>query len=79
MAKLKIIASKLQKALAMNGKFITINQIQVYSGEPQRLCTKYVLKERQQRDQKTKYVVIYDSFRMIDIVNYLARLLNGGA
>ena len=72
LAELRAIATKLQKALAMNGRYITINQVQIYSNQMQRICTKYILKELHQRGEKTKYFVVYDSFRMIDIVNYLA-------
>lgn len=78
MAKLKSIANKLQKALAMNGRYITINQNQFYSEKLEKMCTKYLLKEKMEIDGKTKNVTLLETFRMVDVVNFLADLLNGG-
>ena len=78
MAKLKSIANKLQKALAMNGRYITINQNQFYSEKLEKMCTKYVLKEKAEIDGKPKNVTLLETFRMVDVVNFLADLLNGG-
>ena len=78
MAKLKSIANKLQKALTMNGRYITINQNQFYSEKLEKMCTKYVLKEKMEIDDKTKNVTLLETFRMVDVVNFLADLLNGG-
>lgn len=78
MAKLKSIANKLQKALAMNGRYITINQNQFYSEKLEKMCTKYVLKERMEIDDKMQNVTLLETFRMVDVVNFLADLLNGG-
>ena len=78
MAKLKSIANKLQKALTMNGRYITINQNQFYSEKLEKMCTKYVLKEKMEIDGETKNVVLFETFRMVDVVNFLANLLNGG-
>lgn len=78
MAKLKSIANKLQKALTMNGKYITINQNQFYSEKLEKMCTKYVLKEKMEIDGKMKNVTLLETFRMVDVVNFLADLLNGG-
>ena len=77
MAKLKSIANKLQKALAMNGRYITINQNQFYSEKLEKMCTKYVLKEKIEID-KVQNVTLLETFRMVDVVNFLADLLNGG-
>ena len=78
MAKLKSIANKLQKALTMNGRYITINQNQFYSEKLEKMCTKYVLKEKSEIDGETKNVTLLETFRMVDVVNFLADLLNGG-
>lgn len=78
MAKLKSIAKKLQKALTMNGRYITINQNQFYSEKFEKMCTKYVLKEKTEIDGETKNVTLLETFRMVDVVNFLADLLNGG-
>lgn len=78
MAKLKSIANKLQKALAMNGRYIAINQNQFYSDKLEKMCTKYVLKEKMEIDDKVQNVTLLETFRMVDAVNFLADLLNGG-
>ena len=78
MAKLKSIANKIQKALTMNGRYITINQNQFYSEKLEKMCTKYVLKEKMEIDDKTQNVTLLETFRMVDVVNFLADLLNGG-
>lgn len=78
MAKLKSIANKLQKALTMNGRYITINQNQFYSKKLEKMCTKYVLKEKMEIDDKMQNVTLFETFRMVDVVNFLADLLNGG-
>lgn len=78
MAKLKSIANKLQTALAMNGRYITINQNQFYSDKLEKMCTKYVLKEKMEIDGKMKDMTLLETFRMVDVVNFLADLLNGG-
>lgn len=78
MAKLKSIANKLQKALTMNGRYITINQNQFYSEKLEKMCTKYLLKERMEIDGKMQNVTLLETFRMVDVVNFLADLLNGG-
>ena len=78
MAKLKSIANKLQKALTMNGRYITINQNQFYSEKLEKMCTKYVLKEKAEIDCEVQNVTLFETFRMVDVVNFLADLLNGG-
>lgn len=78
MAKLKSIANKLQKALTMNGQYITINQNQFYSEKMEKMCTKYVLKEKMEIDGKMQNVTLLETFSMVDVVNFLADLLNGG-
>ena len=78
MAKLKSIANKLQKALTINGRYITINQNQFYSDKLEKMCTKYVLKEKMEIDDKVQNVTLLETFRLVDVVNFLADLLNGG-
>ena len=78
MAKLKSIANKLQKALTLSGRYITINQNQLYSEKLEKMCTKYVLKEKMEIDNKMQNVTLLETFRMVDVVNFLADLLNGG-
>lgn len=78
MAKLKSIANKLQKALTLNGRYITINQNQFYSEKLEKMCTKYVLKEKTEIDDKMQNVTLLETFRLVDVVNFLADLLNGG-
>lgn len=77
---LKGIAYKLQKALCLRGRYIKINQTQYYSAEKERMLTKYALKEKRvvDDDGKTKDVTLLETFRMIDVVNYLAEELGGG-
>ena len=77
-AKLKSIANKLQTALAMNGRYITINQNQFYSERLEKMCTKYILKEKMEIDDKMQNVTLLETFRIVDVVNFLADLLNGG-
>ena len=78
MAKLKSIANKLQMALTMNGRYITINQNQFYSEKLEKMCTKYVLKEKMEIDDKVQNVTLLETFRLVDVVNFLANSLNGG-
>jgi hypothetical protein len=68
----------LQKALTLKGRYITINQTQFYSDKIKKMCTKYILKEKQEIDGKEKNVTLLETFRVIDIINFLADLLNGG-
>lgn len=78
MAKLKSIVYKLQKALILKGRYITINQTQFYSEQLGKMCTKYFLREKQDIDGEEKNVTLLETFRMIDIINFLAGMLNGG-
>lgn len=77
---LKGIAYKLQKALCLRGRYIKINQTQYYSTEKERMLTKYSLKEKCIINSRgdTKDITLLETFRMIDIVNYLAEELGGG-
>ena len=62
----------------MNGRYITINQNQFYSEKLEKMCTKYVLKEKMEIDDKVQNVTLLETFRLVDVVNFLANLLNGG-
>lgn len=76
---LKGIAYKLQKALCLRGRYIKINQTQYYSAEKERMLTKYVIKEKKfDEEGKEKNFTLLETFRMIDVVNYLAEELGGG-
>ncbi|MBQ3006765.1 MAG: hypothetical protein IJD78_04300 [Clostridia bacterium] len=77
---LKGIAYKLQKALCLRGRYIRINKIQFYSSERQKMSTKFILKERRvvDDDGEEKDFTLLETFRMIDIVNFLADELGGG-
>ena len=78
MAKLKSIVYKLQKALTLKGRYITINQAQFYSEQLGKMCTKYFLKEKQEIDGEEKNITLLETFKMIDIINFLADMLDGG-
>lgn len=78
MARLKSIVYKLQKALTLKGRYITINQTQFYSEQLNKMCTKYILKEKQEIDGEDKNITLLETFKMIDIINFLADTLNGG-
>ena len=72
---LKSIAFKLQKAVTLKGRHTMINQSQFYSKALERMSTKYTLKERVEENGKTKYKTLLETFRLIDVVNYLAGVL----
>lgn len=74
--KLKRLSYKLQKALLQKGRKIKINQTQHYSEEQNKMYTKYVLKEYLQTGKKE--VTLLETFSMVDVVNRLADMLNGG-
>lgn len=78
MAKLKSTVYKLQKALTLRGRYITINQTQFYSEQLDKMCTKYFLREKQEIDGEDKNITLLETFRMIDIINFLVDMLNGG-
>ena len=78
MARLKSIVNKLQKALTLKGRYIAINQTQFYSEQLGKMCTKYILKEKQEINGEEKNVILLETFKNIDIINFLADLLNGG-
>ncbi len=78
MAKLKSIINKLQRALTMRGRYIMVNQNQFYFDEIDKICTKYVLTEKKEINGKMKNNTLLETFKAIDVVNFLVNLLNGG-
>lgn len=78
MAKLRSIAHKLQTALTLKGRYITINQTQVYSERLEKMCTVYILRERRDILGKKRNVTLLETFRMVDVVTFLANELSGG-
>lgn len=78
MAKLRTIANRLQTALSMQGRYITINQTQVYSERLEKMCTKYILRERQEILGRNRNITLLETFRMVDVVTFLAEELGGG-
>ena len=44
----------------------------------EKMSTKYILKEKVEENEKTKYKVLLETFRLIDVVNYLANILKEG-
>lgn len=78
MARLKSTANKLQAALALQGRHISINQTQTYSERLDKMCTKYILREKRIVLGKKKNVTLLETFRMVDVVTFLAEELNGG-
>lgn len=75
---LHALARKLQKALAIRGRYIKINQYQSYSERSERMVTKFVVCEKRKIDGKEKDVSICETYQMADVVKSLASLLNGG-
>ena len=78
MAKLRSIANKLQTALSLKGRYITINQTQVYSERLDKMCTKYILRERREILGRNRNITLLETFRMVDVVTFLAEELGGG-
>lgn len=78
MAKLNTIAKKLQTALTLKGRYITINQTQVYSERLEKMCTKYILRERREFFGKKRNITLLETFRMVDVVTFLVEELGGG-
>ena len=71
-------ARKLQRALIQQGRMIKINQSQIWFEETERMGTKYTVLERQTVKGKKKDTVLIESFRLEEIVKFLADLYKGG-
>lgn len=78
MTKLKTTANRLQMALTVRGRYITISTRQFYSEQFEKMCTKYILQERQVIQGEKKNVTLFKTMSMIDVVTFLANELNGG-
>lgn len=72
----RTVARKLQTALAISGRKISINQYQAYSARAGRTVTKYVLSEYVQHTQggKGKYQNLLESWSLPEVVKFLANL-----
>lgn len=78
MARLKSMANKLQTALALQGRYISINQTQIYSERLKKMCTKYTLKEWLSVKGKRTQVTLLETFKIVDVVTFLADEISGG-
>ena len=78
MSKLKSTAHKIQTALSMKGRHITINQTQTYSDRLGKMCTKYILRERRDILGRKRNITLLETFRMAEVVTFLAEELSGG-
>ncbi len=72
------IVRRLQTALCMQGRRIRINQYQHYSEKAERMVTKYVLSMEQDSGGRRRSVVILETYRLAEVVQVMAGLLNGG-
>ena len=71
---LRALARKLQQAIAIKrNRRLSINQYQSYSTKAGRTVTKYVISEYDQG----KYKTLYETWRLPDLVVFLASILNG--
>ena len=78
MASMRVLANRLQTALAMKGRYIKINQHQHWSEKSGRMVTKFVACEKQNVDGVVKTVSLCESYQMADIVKALSAILNDG-
>lgn len=72
---LMALARKLQTALAMRGRRISINHYQAYSEKAGRMVTKFVLTEKNARG---KNQTIFESWRLPEVVMFLAGCMKDG-
>lgn len=72
------LARKLQRALILQGRPIKINQTQVWIEDTKRMATKYIVKEQKTVDGKPKDEILMDSYKLAEVVKFLAVLLSGG-
>ena len=78
MASLRQLARKLQTALCQKGRYIKLNQHQLYSEKQERMVTKYVLQEtRDFPNGKKKNVTILEAYQLADVVQKLAAIYGG--
>ena len=72
------LVCRLQMALCMQGKKVRINQYQHYSQKAERMVTKYVLSMECFTGGKRRNVVILETYRLAEVAQALAGLLDGG-
>lgn len=72
------LARKLQRALILQGRPVKINQTQVWIEETKRMATKYTVKEQKIVKGKKKDEILMDSYKLAEVVKFLADLLSGG-
>lgn len=71
---LKKTARKMQRGLAAKGVRVRINQYQHFSAEKNRFSVKYVV-EKEEKKGERRYKTILKTYRMVDVVKLLAKLL----
>lgn len=72
------LARKLQQALILQGRTVKINQTQVWIEETKQMATKYTVKEQKTVKGKKKDEVLIDSYKLAEVVKFLADMLSGG-
>lgn len=72
------LARKLQRALIQQGRTVKINQTQVWIEDTKRMATKYTVKEQKTVWGKTKDEILMDSYKLAEVVKFLADMLSGG-
>ena len=72
------LARKLQRALILQGRPVKINQTQVWIEESKQMATKYTVKEQKTVKGKKKDEILMDSYKLAEVVKFLADLLSGG-
>ena len=72
---IKQLAYKLQTALCQKGRYIKINQQQLYSERLERMVTKYVLQEKRITENGAKNQTLFETFQIEDVVKFLAKEL----
>lgn len=72
------LARKLQRALILEGRPVKINQTQVWIEDTKRMATKYTVKEQKTVKGKKKDEILMDSYKLAEVVKFLADMLSGG-
>lgn len=71
---LKKTARRMQQGLAAKGVRVRINQYQHFSTEKNRFSVKYVVAKEEKKGER-RYKTILETYRMVDVVKLLAKLL----
>ena len=64
--------------MGMKAELVFVYKLFAYEAKLEKMCAKYVLKEKVEIDGKRKNIVLLDTFRIVDVVNFLLEELNGG-